>query len=118
MRYVGDYNVDRSQVYAQQCVQPSDTNMSIALIFLFFPLSHFLKFKRVRVFKDGGYSGKVTPVPIPNTEVKLTHADGTVPATEWQSRSPPSLNTNTLLFIQGSINTEPAFLLLILLIYS
>ena len=48
------------------------------------------------VYKDGGYSGKVTPVPIPNTEVKLTHADGTVPATEWQSRSPPSLYTITL----------------------
>ena len=25
----------------------------------------------------GGYSGEVPPLPIPNREVKLTHADGT-----------------------------------------
>jgi hypothetical protein len=82
--------------------------MSIALIFLFFPLSHFYYYA-VRVFKDGGYSGKVTPVPIPNTEVKLTHADGTVPATEWQSRSPPSLNTLTLFFYPRLLLKEPLF---------
>ena len=39
----------------------------------------------------GGYSGEVTPVPIPNTEVKLSRADDTASATRWESRSPPGL---------------------------
>ena len=30
---------------------------------------------------------KVTPVPIPNTEVKLLSADGTWTAGSWESRS-------------------------------
>ena len=37
----------------------------------------------------GGHSGEVTPVPIPNTEVKLSSADGTARGTVWESRSPP-----------------------------
>ena len=39
----------------------------------------------------GGYSNEATPVPIPNTVVKLVYADGTAWATVWESRSPPSL---------------------------
>ena len=54
--------------------------------------------KHKRVFSDGGYCGKVTPVPIPNTVVKLTCADGTAWATGWKSRSPPSLNTRFYLY--------------------
>ena len=38
---------------------------------------------------SGGHSGRVTPVPIPNTEVKPARADGTWGATPWESRSPP-----------------------------
>ena|GEM_PF-2644428 len=38
----------------------------------------------------GGHSGGVTPVPIPNTEVKPTSADGTWEETPWESRSPPN----------------------------
>jgi hypothetical protein len=38
----------------------------------------------------GGHSGEVPPVPIPNTEVKLSSADGTARATVWESRSPPN----------------------------
>ena len=38
---------------------------------------------------SGGHSGGVTPVPIPNTEVKTASADGTWGATPWESRSPP-----------------------------
>src|SRR5437660_9032810 len=38
---------------------------------------------------SGGHSGGVTPVPIPNTEVKPTSADGTWGETPWESRSPP-----------------------------
>ena len=37
----------------------------------------------------GGYSEEVTPVPIPNTEVKLFSADGTARGPVWESRSPP-----------------------------
>ena len=40
---------------------------------------------------DGGYSSEATPVPIPNTAVKLACADGTAWATVWKSRSSPSL---------------------------
>src|SRR5215510_3914198 len=43
-----------------------------------------------RVTSDfGGYGGGVTPVPIPNTEVKPSRADGTWQETAWESRSPP-----------------------------
>ena len=38
---------------------------------------------------SGGYGEEDTPVPIPNTEVKLLSADGTALATGWESRSPP-----------------------------
>ena len=37
----------------------------------------------------GGHSSEVTPDPIPNSEVKLTSADGTAGETLWESRSPP-----------------------------
>jgi hypothetical protein len=37
----------------------------------------------------GGNSEEVTPVPIPNTAVKLLSADGTAWETAWESRSPP-----------------------------
>ena len=33
--------------------------------------------------------GEVTPVPIPNTEVKPSSADGTALVTGWESRSLP-----------------------------
>jgi hypothetical protein len=39
----------------------------------------------------GGYAEGVTPVPIPNTEVKLLWADGTAWVTVWESRSPPGI---------------------------
>ena len=37
----------------------------------------------------GGNSEEDTPVPIPNTEVKLLCADGTAWETAWESRSLP-----------------------------
>ncbi len=40
---------------------------------------------------SGGYIGGVTPVPIPNTEVKLSRADGTPRETAWESRSLPDI---------------------------
>ena len=39
----------------------------------------------------GGHRSRVTPVPIPNTEVKLATADGTVGVTPWESRSLPGI---------------------------
>ena len=39
----------------------------------------------------GGYSVGVTPVLIPNTEVKSYSADDTAWETVWESRSPPKL---------------------------
>ena len=39
----------------------------------------------------GGDSEEVTPVPIPNTEVKLFSADGTARETVWESRTPPKI---------------------------
>ena len=40
----------------------------------------------------GGHSGGVTPVPIPNTEVKPASADGTWEETPWESRTPPDFS--------------------------
>ena len=38
---------------------------------------------------SGDHGGRVTPVPIPNTEVKTASADGTWWATAWESRASP-----------------------------
>ena len=40
---------------------------------------------------SGGYVGGVTPVLIPNTEVKPSRADGTARETVWESRTLPDL---------------------------
>ena len=40
----------------------------------------------------GGDSEEVTPVPIPNTEVKLFSADGTAWETVWESRTSPKIS--------------------------
>ena len=42
-----------------------------------------------KVTFSGGYGREATPDPIPNSEVKLSSADGTAWATVWESRSPP-----------------------------
>ncbi len=52
----------------------------------------------------GGDGGGVTPVPIPNTEVKPTSADGTWVETPWESRSPPD-------FANGGGRVAPAIIL-------
>src|SRR5260370_31854868 len=47
----------------------------------------------VREFRvSGGHTARVTPVPIPNTEVKPRRADDTARATVSERRSPPGLN--------------------------
>ena len=40
---------------------------------------------------SGGYGGRVTPDPIPNSVVKPSSADGTAGETLWESRTPPDL---------------------------
>jgi hypothetical protein len=40
----------------------------------------------------GDNSGGVTPVPIPNTAVKTSCADGTSRATSWESRTLPRIS--------------------------
>ena len=39
----------------------------------------------------GGHRSRVTPVPIPNTEVKPATADGTACVGAWESRSLPGV---------------------------
>jgi hypothetical protein len=45
--------------------------------------------KEYRIF--GGNGEEETPVPIPNTAVKLFSADGTAREAEWESRSLPKI---------------------------
>ena len=52
-----------------------------------FPLLTLLLFS---VKKVGAYSDEVTPVPIPNTEVKLIDVDDTWLETTWESRTVPA----------------------------
>ena len=49
---------------------------------------------------SGDHSGRVTPVPIPNTEVKPACADGTWGETPWESRSSPE-------FISDNAHLQP-----------
>src|SRR3954447_18336112 len=43
----------------------------------------------------GGHSGRETPGPIPNPEVKPASANGTAPDRMWESRTPPN-NTSAM----------------------
>ncbi len=54
--------------------------------------------------KSGDDGEKVTPVPIPNTAVKLFSADGTWGAAPWESRSSPV----SILFQGSSMVEQPA----------
>ena len=56
----------------------------------------------VPVDRVGGYSGGVTPGPIPNPEAKPTCADGTAPGRVWESRSLPANN----LFVWSVVSAD------------
>ena len=43
----------------------------------------------------GVFNGEGPPVPIPNTVVKLTSAENTCLATDWEDRSMPTQKTST-----------------------
>ena len=73
LRVVGDYHVDRLEVYAQQCVQLTSTNRPKAFLSKTEP-----KLSLSEIY-CGGYSSVDPPLPIPNREVKHTNADGTAP---------------------------------------
>ena len=57
-------------------------------MFLLSSLEHYLVFQFSIV---GAYGNEVTPVPIPNTVVKLIHDDDTWLATARESNSVPAL---------------------------
>ena len=84
--------VDRLEVYVPRGIQLTSTNRSRA-----YPkfLAHKFasSFQGIPEFHSSAAAmssddgEKVTPVPIPNTEVKLLSADGTWTAGSWESRS-------------------------------
>src|ERR1043166_7184859 len=47
------------------------------------------KYNQPEIKVSGGHREEVTPVPIPNTAVKLFIANDTARATVWESRTPP-----------------------------
>ena len=63
---------------------------------------------------SGGNAGGATPVPIPNTEVKSSRADGTAGATLWESRTLPGFwatNPHRIggpFFVSGAFVSRPA----------
>ena len=58
--------------------------------------------------ESGDYSGEVTPVPIPNTVVKLLSADDTWWVTAWENRtSPVSIFFN--IWLRGQAVKTPPF---------
>ena len=54
-------------------------------------LYFFKKAERIDIYFFGGDSKEATPVPIPNTEVKLFSADGTAWEAVWESRTLPEI---------------------------
>ena len=61
---------------------------SLSLSFASHYALFILKFSNIQV---GAYGNEVTPVPIPNTEVKLIHVDDTWLATARETKSVPTL---------------------------
>ena len=77
LRVVVDYDVDRMQVYRQRCHSRAlliarSLSLSGRLIYTSGFRKHCLYMRY-----SGDYGTKVPPLPIPNREVKLRHADGT-----------------------------------------
>ena len=86
--------IDKQLVDINTCIQLSDIKSSSSIVVR----SSSLVAERheqpttnhQRSFKFSGDSiDRVTPVPIPNTEVKPVGADGTARVTVWESRKSP-----------------------------
>ena len=60
-------------------------------LYVIFVLQFKLLNAEIVVYFFGGDSEEETPVPIPNTEVKLFSADGTAREAVWESRTPPKI---------------------------
>ena len=54
------------------------------------PCSPLFSFQGTVLNIVGVFNGEGPPVPIPNTEVKLTSAENTCLATDWEDRSMPT----------------------------
>ncbi len=65
------------------------TNRPFGLTLILIPFSYLLI--SPKKYNAGGNCEKVTPDPIPNSEVKLLRADGTTRETEGESRSSPAI---------------------------
>ena len=50
---------------------------------------------------SGDYSGEETHVPIPNTDVKLSSADGTAWVTVWESKTLPGIFLRPFFYKDG-----------------
>ena len=74
LRVVGDYHVDRQEMYGQRCPQSTCTNSPRS----FRPVFIYWCYLSQDIY-CGGYSGGEPPLPIPNREVKPAIADGTAP---------------------------------------
>ena len=121
VRPVPEQHVDRPEVEAQQCVEPTGTNRPRAWICCDVRARYGGLGERRPCRPDislttvfGGHGGGETPVPIPNTAVKPSSADGTWRETAWESRSPPFSHS------EGPSSDGPsvAFLPLVLLLAS
>ena len=55
--------------------------------------------KALKVNISGDNNGEVTPVPIPNTEVKLSGAEDTWLVTAWENRTLPDF----FIFLNSSV---------------
>ncbi len=75
-------------MYAQRCVESSDTNRQLNLLFAENHLRLVVDEKIDKSHYLGGSRGRGTPVPISNTEVKSSFADVTA-VCPWESRAPP-----------------------------
>ena len=113
-----DQHVDRPEVYAWQHVQPTGTNRPRAWIDNDVRARYgVLERAGCRVCGAahltgfGGHSGGVTPVPIPNTEVKPTSADGTWEETPRESRTPPDFSFRRTPLHQQWLRVGPSVVL-------
>ena len=58
---------------------------------------HLFSFQGADLEEVGVFNGEGPPVPIPNTEVKLTSAENTCLATDREDRSMPTLKERNFL---------------------
>ena len=90
----------RPQVLFLQTLETKSSNLYASQILLFVAPHFFRRRCQISAYcslnsrhqVSGDHTARVTPVPIPNTEVKPRRADGTARVTVWERRSSPGLN--------------------------